>query len=89
MGIHGKDTMTQRSDYRAGRFAAVGALLAGATVWGLIWYPYRKLELASLSGSMATTLTYAVALCFGIALYCRQCGSMIVAVSLFAAKIER
>jgi drug/metabolite transporter (DMT)-like permease len=42
------------------------ALFTGAIVWGLIWYPYRVLEQAGLSGVPATTLTYAVALLGGI-----------------------
>ena len=54
--------MTQTVDYRPAAPAAVAALLAGATVWGLIWYPYRVLASAGLPGGAATTLTYAVAL---------------------------
>ncbi|MDD5297065.1 MAG: DMT family transporter [Rhodocyclaceae bacterium] len=42
------------------------ALFTGAIVWGLIWYPYRVLEQAGLSGVFATTATYAVALAGGI-----------------------
>ncbi len=64
--------MTQSTDYRTGRLAAIGSLLAGATVWGIIWYPYRKLEAAGLSGTMATVLTYAVALCLAIPIFRRQ-----------------
>jgi len=56
------------ANYRPGQGAAVGALLAGATVWGLIWYPYRAIEAAGLSGVLATTLTYGVALILGVAL---------------------
>ncbi|MGB0126529.1 MAG: DMT family transporter [Rhodocyclaceae bacterium] len=41
---------------------AVAGLLAGALVWGLIWYPYRALEAMGLSGVMASIATYAVAL---------------------------
>jgi drug/metabolite transporter (DMT)-like permease len=46
----------------------VPALLAGATVWGLIWYPYRVLEAAGLSGVLASALTYSVALALGVLL---------------------
>ena len=60
------------SDYRAGATAAVAALFAGATVWGLIWYPYRLIEAAGMSGLLATTLTYAVALLLGVVLFRRQ-----------------
>jgi drug/metabolite transporter (DMT)-like permease len=40
----------------------VAALLTGATVWGLIWYPYRSLLQQGISGELATTLTYTLAL---------------------------
>ncbi len=40
---------------------AVAGLFTGAIVWGLIWYPYRMLAEAGLSGLQATTLTYLVA----------------------------
>lgn len=64
--------MAGSSDYRAGSAAAVAALFAGATVWGLVWYPYRLIEAAGMSGLLATTLTYAVALGLGLALFYRQ-----------------
>ena len=64
--------MAGSSDYRAGSAAAVAALFAGATVWGLVWYPYRLIEAAGMSGLLATTLTYAVALVLGLALFYRQ-----------------
>lgn len=41
-------------------------LLVGASVWGVIWYPYRLLEQDGLSGVLAGAATYAVALLFGI-----------------------
>lgn len=44
----------------------VTALLTGATVWGVIWYPYRVLEHAGVGGAVATTLTYAGALVLGL-----------------------
>lgn len=37
-------------------------LLIAATTWGLVWYPYRLLETAGLSGSVSSLLTY----CLGI-----------------------
>lgn len=40
---------------------AFAALLTGALVWGVIWYPYRILRDAGLDGVSSTTLTYAVA----------------------------
>lgn len=44
-------------------------LLTGATVWGLIWYPYRALEQAGIAGDLAATLTYAIALVIGLAVF--------------------
>lgn len=38
------------------------SLLLGASLWGVIWYPYRKLEQAGLGAAPATLLTYAIAL---------------------------
>ncbi|MDH2915356.1 MAG: DMT family transporter [Gallionella sp.] len=40
-------------------------VLSGALVWGLIWYPYRVLQDAGMSGAMATFTTYALAMLFG------------------------
>jgi len=47
------------------------ALLAGAVVWGIIWYPYRVLEAAGISGELASFLTYGLALVLGLA-FCRM-----------------
>jgi drug/metabolite transporter (DMT)-like permease len=44
---------------------AVLGLLAGAFVWGVIWYPFRVLDAAGISGAQASLLTYVVA--FGAA----------------------
>ena len=44
------------------RRTAVAALLSGALVWGLIWYPYRVLRDLGVDGIAATSLTYGVAL---------------------------
>ena len=41
-------------------------LLTGATVWGLIWYPYRALEHAGIAGDLAAMLTYAIAFVCGL-----------------------
>lgn len=35
-------------------------------VWGLMWYPYRVLAWAGVSGELATFLTYSIALLFGL-----------------------
>ena len=51
---------------------ALVSLLAGATVWGLVWYPYRALKEMAVSASLAATLTYFVALLLGFLLFRRQ-----------------
>lgn len=48
------------------------ALLVGATLWGVVWYPYRRLAAAGLDGIWSTALTYGVALVAGIALFARE-----------------
>ncbi|MBA2658675.1 MAG: DMT family transporter [Nitrosospira sp.] len=48
---------------------SVTALLAGAAIWGLLWYPYRVLEQAEISGSIATAITYFIALLLGLAAF--------------------
>lgn len=45
------------------------ALLCGATIWGLVWYPYRLLEQAGLAGEISTSITYFVALLLGLAIF--------------------
>jgi drug/metabolite transporter (DMT)-like permease len=35
-------------------------------VWGLMWYPYRVLQEAGVSGLSATFITYTIALAFGL-----------------------
>lgn len=41
------------------------SVLSGAIVWGFIWYPYRVLQDAGVSGAMATLITYLLALLCG------------------------
>ncbi len=45
------------------------SLLAGATLWGIVWYPYRLLGQAGLDGAWASALTYGVALVVGSMLF--------------------
>ena len=47
------------------RALAVLGLLAGAVVWGVVWYPYRLLEAGGIHGVTATLLTYLVTLAAG------------------------
>ena len=36
------------------------SLILAATVWGLVWYPYRLLEQVGVTGSLASLLTYLI-----------------------------
>jgi drug/metabolite transporter (DMT)-like permease len=47
----------------------VVSLLAGASLWGVVWYPYRLLGAAGLDGAWASALTYGVALAVGTAAF--------------------
>jgi drug/metabolite transporter (DMT)-like permease len=47
----------------------VAALLIGAAIWGLLWYPYRLLEQDGISGQVSTVITYAIALSLGLVLF--------------------
>ena len=40
-------------------------VFSGALVWGLIWYPYRMLQDAGISGALATLITYLLAMLCG------------------------
>ncbi len=44
----------------------IAGVLSGALVWGLIWYPYRVLQDAGVSGALATLLTYVLAMLCGV-----------------------
>ena len=48
------------------------SLLAGATMWGVVWYPMRLLESHGLSGPWLTMLLYLVATIGGLVLAGRQ-----------------
>lgn len=52
--------------------APTWALLFGATLWGVVWYPYRLLAAAGIDGIWSTVLTYGVALAAGIAIFPRE-----------------
>jgi drug/metabolite transporter (DMT)-like permease len=45
---------------------AVSGVLSGALVWGLIWYPYRMLQEAGISGALATLITFLLAMLFAV-----------------------
>lgn len=48
------------------RATATAALMIGAAVWGLIWYPYRLIGAAGVGGVQSSILTYAIALGLGL-----------------------
>jgi len=56
--------------------APTWALLAGAAMWGVLWYPYRLLSQAGLDGIWSSLVTYGVALAAGIALFPRAAASL-------------
>ena len=55
--------------HKQSQYLPVLALLFGAFVWGIIWYPIRLLEQAGVSGAIATTITYFIALIMGLTLF--------------------
>jgi drug/metabolite transporter (DMT)-like permease len=52
--------------------APMFALLIGASFWGVVWYPFRLLKDAGVSGASASALTYLVALIVGSVLFARH-----------------
>ncbi len=52
--------------------APAWALIFGAALWGVAWYPYRLLAAAGLDGIWATLVTYGVALVAGVAIFPRE-----------------
>jgi drug/metabolite transporter (DMT)-like permease len=52
--------------------APAWALLAGAALWGVVWYPYRLLDRAGIDGLWSTLFTYGLALAIGAALFRRR-----------------
>ena len=53
-------------------FFAIFGLLFGATVWGVIWFPYRLLEQAGVSGIVASFYTYLIPMLIGCFVFGRQ-----------------
>ena len=52
--------------------APTWALLLGASLWGVVWYPYRLLAASGLDGIWSTVATYGIALVVGIAIFPRE-----------------
>lgn len=59
-------------------------LLTGATVWGLVWYPYRVLQAQGMSGIEASILTYLVAFMIGLGLWHKKLRGLPLHPMLFA-----
>ena len=57
--------------------APTWALLAGAALWGVVWYPYRVLAKAGLDGIWSTAVTYALALAIGLAIFPRHAAGLL------------
>jgi drug/metabolite transporter (DMT)-like permease len=55
---------------------AVCGLLAGALVWGLIWYPFRVLRDLGVAGEISSVIAYGIALLLSAVVYRRQLGSL-------------
>lgn len=51
---------------------AVFGLLFGATCWGVIWYPYRIMQEAGISGVASSFYTYSIAACIGMLIFARH-----------------
>lgn len=58
--------LTKQNNQNKQNLLPVTALLGGAIIWGLLWYPYRVLQQAEISGSIATAITYFIALMLGL-----------------------
>lgn len=54
------------------KYTASLALIYGALCWGVIWYPYRLLNDAGLSGVQSSLLSYSLALMLGGMLFWRR-----------------
>jgi len=48
------------------------ALLAGASLWGVVWYPYRLLAAGGIDGLWSTLFTYGLALIVGVCVFPRH-----------------
>ncbi|WP_286162369.1 DMT family transporter [Methylobacillus flagellatus] len=51
---------------------AVFGLLFGAASWGVIWYPYRIMQEAGVSGVASSFYTYTIAASLGVLLFARH-----------------
>lgn len=54
------------------KYFPVFGLLLGAAIWGVIWYPYRLLQQAGVSGVAASFYTYSIATLLGCMVFARH-----------------
>jgi drug/metabolite transporter (DMT)-like permease len=48
------------------------ALLAGASLWGVVWFPYRLLAVGGIDGLWSTLFTYGLAFVVGVCVFPRH-----------------
>ncbi len=53
-------------------YLAIFGLLFGAMCWGVIWYPYRIMNDAGVSGIASSFYTYSIAILLGVALFAKH-----------------
>jgi len=53
-------------------FFAVFGLLFGALCWGIVWYPYRIMSEAGISGIISSFYTYSIATVLAAIYFCRH-----------------
>jgi len=51
------------------RSLAISGLLTGATVWGVVWYPFRLLDDMGVNGVASTLIVFVIALSLGLMVY--------------------
>jgi drug/metabolite transporter (DMT)-like permease len=56
--------------------APTWALLAGAAIWGVVWYPYRLLAQAGIDGLWSALFTYGLAFVVGVIVFPRHVRSL-------------
>jgi len=54
------------------QYLATFGLLFGAVCWGIIWYPYRILQEAGISGVASSFYTYVIAVILGLLIYAKH-----------------
>lgn len=58
--------MPAKPKLQTAKFYPLFGLITGATVWGLIWYPFRVLNGLGVGGVLATLLAFVLALALGL-----------------------